>query len=115
MPSTPNALAQAAVWLSSVMTGAIGSILAILAIAGIGAAMLRGSLALRQGARVVLGCFILFGAQVLAGGLVRLASVSPPEREPYDLPPAPQIVLPQTPTTDADPYSGASVPISSNP
>ena len=85
--------------------------LAALAIAGIGLTMLSGRVSARKGIRVIAGCFILFGAQTIAQGLVGLAwdtdqsqhSINPPE-------PLPTMPLPKPSPQNPDPYAGASVP-----
>ena len=45
-------------------------ILCVLAVAFVGMLMLTGRLALREGLRVALGCFILLGAPAIASAFV---------------------------------------------
>lgn len=59
-------LIEAAKWVEALLLGQVGTVVAILAVAWTGALMLQGRLALLTGLRVVMGCFILFGAPVIA-------------------------------------------------
>jgi type IV secretion system protein VirB2 len=75
--------------------------------------MLSGRLDLRRGLVVLAGCFVVFGAPVIAAGLrgdggnsaTELASAPPP------------LVIPALPARNAlsgdpiDPYAGAAVPV----
>lgn len=93
------------------LLGQVGTTIAILAMAGVGLAMLQGRMAVRQGTLVVLGCFILFGAPMIAqalAGLARGANDPPPIA--IAAPPAP-IAIPTPPPPNPDPYAGASVPM----
>lgn len=111
MPSTSNALTTAIDWIAGALTGNLGTMIAVLAIAGTGFAMLQGRLAVRDGARVVLGCFILFGAPAIAHGLAELASASSAQSQSYSAPPPPPPPIPAPPQPNNDPYAGASVPM----
>jgi type IV secretory pathway VirB2 component (pilin) len=107
---TPN-LAAAVGWVSDTLLGGLGSSIAILAIAGVGVAMLQGRLPARRGFYCVLGCFILFGAPSIAQALMTLARGSQQTlpAQPV-IPPAPA-AAPSPPPTNNDPYAGASVPM----
>jgi type IV secretion system protein VirB2 len=100
-------------WLRDLLLGELAYMLAVLAIALVGAAMLQGRLSLRHAARVVLGCFILFGAPVIANGLSGLVQAGGPSlpltTAPLAPPPLPRV--PEPPTPNPDPYAGASVPM----
>lgn len=96
-------------WLVSLMTGSAAVGLCVLAVAVIGSLMLGGRLPVRDGVRVVLGCFVLLGAPtialafVIAGEEISQASQSPelrsqPANPREDLPPS-----------AFDPYAGASL------
>lgn len=106
-----GALAEAVGWVAGVSTGTIGTAVAILAIAGVGFAMLQGRVSVRDGARVVVGCFVLFGAPLIARELLDLAR--------WDAKPAPLVIqpspapiaVPSPPPQNRDPYAGASVPL----
>jgi len=96
-------------WIEGVMVGEIALGVCIIAVAFIGALMLTGRLPLREGARVVVGCFVLLGASVttaeLVGseGTVISAPISPPLPEPTEHP------RPDMPPVHFDPYAGASL------
>ena len=110
-PGQTLALPSAVQWIEAVLLGQVGTTIAILAIAGVGFAMLQGQIALRQGIRVVLGCFILFGAPLIAQGLAGMArGVAEPPPVAIAPPPAP-ITIPTPPPPNPDPYAGASVPM----
>lgn len=99
-------------WIEGTLLGTLATIIAILAVAGIGLLMLQGRFALRQGARVLLGCFILFGAGSIAAGIRSLADDTfGPQiltAEPAAPPPIPLPTPDEAPVYD--PYAGASVP-----
>lgn len=101
-------------WVISVLLGPLGTSVAIMAVALIGFAMLRGRLALRRGAAVVTGCFILFSSRAIAAGLLSITQGTP--AEPAQVRPASEIppyVAATPPPIAYDPYAGASVPVRS--
>lgn len=106
--SDTGALSGAVDWMTGTLLGSAATGLCIIAIAVVGLMMLSGRLALREGARVVLGCFVLLSAPTLAIALRELASggevKAPVEIAAPALPPRP----PQ-PTSTYDPYAGASM------
>lgn len=108
------ALVTAARWIEGVMFGPAASIIAMIAVAGLGFLLLAGRVDLRRGATVVLGCFILFGAPVIAGRLYELATFGSDAAAP-DAPlpsvSAPAPLPPGTKPPVYDPYAGASVPV----
>ncbi|GAA4644443.1 hypothetical protein GCM10023115_24030 [Pontixanthobacter gangjinensis] len=71
--------------------------------------MLTGRLEWRQGVRVIAGCFIIFGAPVIAAGLMGLGQsqsapvIAVPPQSP-DLGPREDL-----PRSDYNPYGGASL------
>lgn len=100
----------AAGWVAAMLTGSVGTIVALIAIAGVGARMLLGRLSIRSGVRVVLGCFILFGAPVIAQALAHLITRTPSTTTSQGqaaMPPP----IPTARTPDRDPYAGASLPM----
>lgn len=111
-PSDGSTLVEAANWAASLLTGSVGTIVAILAVATVGFAMLLGRVSVRDGARVVIGCFILFGAPLIGRELLGLArwNSGPVSVEGQPASPAP-IVIPTPPPRNRDPYAGASVPL----
>lgn len=96
-------------WIEGTLLGTLATIVAILAVAGIGLLMLQGRFALRHGARVLLGCFILFGAASIAAGLRSLTGETAGPQIVDARPPAPAPPLPDQ-SPPYDPYAGASVP-----
>lgn len=105
-----SSLVDAANWIRDALTGSLALSIAILAVAWLGFAMLQGRLLWRDGLRIVLGCFILFGSSAIATSLTSLgqgsrSAVTTVPRSP----PPPAINVPQRPPV-FDPYAGASVP-----
>lgn len=86
-------LASAVQWLADLLTGRIGTAVAVIAIAWLGINMLQGRLALRDGTRVLIGCFILFGAPVITQGLLQSTEGHRVQRassfSPVDITPSP--------------------------
>lgn len=79
-------------WIDGVLFGSLGTSIAVIAVAGFGFAMLQGRLSTRQGLRIVIGCFILFGAPSIARGIAGLGGSG---REPIVIPtPAPVPIQP---------------------
>lgn len=103
-------MVESARWIEGLMLGEIALGLCVIAVAFMGALMLTGRLPLREGARVVVGCFVLLGAPVIAaefvggGGGVNNASALP---APQALPTVSQ--RPDLPPANFDPYAGASL------
>ena len=96
-------------WLTGTLLGTIATGLSIVAIAAVGLMMLSGRLALREGARAILGCFVLFGAPALAMALRDLAKSDRAQAPATEvavpsLPPRPPL-----PSSNYDPYAGASL------
>ena len=110
-----SSLGSAARWIEAVIQGPIMTSLAVLAIAAVGFAMLRGRLSVRRGATVVAGCFIAFGAPSIARSLTDLAysrSVADASSaQNVEAPPPPSFEPPaKAPSQQMDdPYAGASV------
>jgi len=100
-------IALAADWLAQIITGSLGTSIAVIAIGWVGLAMLQGHLDWRRAGRIILGCFILFGSPLIARGLIDAlqgtASLRPN-------PPPPAIVATPTAAPQFDPYAGAALP-----
>jgi type IV secretory pathway VirB2 component (pilin) len=99
-------------WISNGLLGAIGTAVAILAVAGLGLAMMQGRIPARRGAIVVIGCFILFSSRSITTALIsistpRIAEVTVPLAAP------PAYTAPIARPVPYDPYAGASVPVRS--
>jgi type IV secretion system protein VirB2 len=109
-PSGGTPLAESTRWIEGVMLGEIALGVCVIAVAFIGALMLTGRLPLREGARVVIGCFVLLGAPVIAAGfsqsgsaLIGTSAPPPPDVEWSENP------RPDLPAANLDPYAGASL------
>ena len=105
-PIDAGVLIRAVDWLTGTMLGSVATGLGVVAIAVVGLMMLSGRLAWREGARVVLGCFVLFGAPSLAAALRNLAmpDIAVEQVIVPSLPPRPPLA-----TSTYDPYAGASL------
>ncbi|MBX7494876.1 TrbC/VirB2 family protein [Qipengyuania sp. 6B39] len=104
-------MTEAAIWIANLLTGTAASIVATLAVAVIGLLLLSGRVDVSRTMRVVLGCFVIFGAGVIAAGLTDLASgASDRSAQVATLPPPPAYVPPDTDAGGYDPYAGAAVP-----
>lgn len=104
-----TAVTSAASWVEAVLLGSVATALCVAAVALLGMSMLTGRLSMREGVRVLLGCFVLMGAPLIAGALMREASgVS---SSPADLPATSPNTRVETLHAPApyDPYAGASV------
>lgn len=66
---TGSVAGNAGDWLGELLGGELASALCIVAIAMLGMLMLGGRLPLRTGLKIVMGCFLLLGASLVAGGL----------------------------------------------
>lgn len=107
-PGSDSALAASVDWINGVLLGSLATGLCILAVSAVGLLMLIGQLPIRQGMRVILGCFVLLGAPVIAAGLAGVwQAASPPASEPMVF--TPENSREALPPADYDPYAGASV------
>lgn len=57
-------------WITDTLLGDLAVTLCVIAVALVGFSMLTGRLAIRRGAQVVLGCFVLLGAPLIAASLI---------------------------------------------
>ena len=106
-PTSGGVLVNAGAWLTGTLLGTAAITLCTLAVAFVGLQMLTGRLDVRRGLRVVLGCFVLLGAPVIANGLLAGAqAVGGTAPEPKSL----DITVPEPPPpAHYDPYAGASL------
>jgi len=85
---------------------------ATLSVAYVGFLMLSGRIEVRRAGQVLIGCFILFGAPAIAGGirasLLADSVAAAPLEDAADMEPSAPIV-PQSMPRSYDPYAGASV------
>jgi len=108
-PPPESVLTSAADWITSAVFGDLAVSLCVIAVAFVGLQLLSGRLAARDGLRVVICCFVLFGAPTIAAGLLATAEEASPGTEPKPVAieaPTPQ---PSLPPANYDPYAGASL------
>lgn len=75
-PAGSGVLVSAVNWLQGTLLGTIATVVAVIAVATVGFMMLTGRINWRYGITVVIGCFILFGASSIVGGIQSTASLS---------------------------------------
>lgn len=68
-PQGSGAILGAVNWVQGTLLGAVATSVAVIAVAAVGFMMLTGRMDWRRGAMVILGCFILFGAAAIVGGI----------------------------------------------
>ena len=68
-PQGSGPIINAVAWLQGTILGTVATVVAVIAVAVVGFMMLTGRINWRYGATVVLGCFILFGAASIVGGI----------------------------------------------
>ena len=74
-PQGSGPIVAALSWLQGTMLGNVATAVAVMAVAAVGFMMLTGRLNWRFGATVIIGCFILFGAASIVGGIQGAAAV----------------------------------------
>ncbi|ATY32586.1 TrbC/VirB2 family protein [Sphingomonas psychrotolerans] len=114
-PVEPGPLLEAVTWLEGTALGTVATTVGVLVVAGIGLSMLAGRIHWRKGLTVVIGCFVLFGARGIAGGILgmvrgRSATVEVRQAEATLSPLTSIPKAPAPPVPAYDPYAGASVP-----
>jgi type IV secretory pathway VirB2 component (pilin) len=120
-PSGSHPLLAAVQWLEGTLLGTVATMVAVICVAVAGFMMLSGRIDVRYGVSVVLGCFILFGASSIVGGIQSAAAQFGGISGGYEAPP-PVVTVEQSPLpvisagparpepSRADPYAGAAVP-----
>jgi type IV secretory pathway VirB2 component (pilin) len=68
-PEGSGVIIGAVNWLQGTLLGTFATVVAVIAVASVGFLMLSGRIDWRRGATVILGCFILFGAASIVGGI----------------------------------------------
>jgi type IV secretion system protein VirB2 len=68
-PAGAGPIVGALQWLQGTLLGTAATVVAVIAVATVGFLMLAGRLNWRYGATVIIGCFILFGAASIVGGI----------------------------------------------
>lgn len=76
-PEGSGVLISAARWVQGTLLGTLATVAAVIAVAVVGFMMLTGRMNWRYGAMVILGCFILFGAASIVGGIQSAAQAVP--------------------------------------
>lgn len=71
--------------------------------------MLTGRFPIRRGLHIVLGCFILLGAPMIAGAFLSLTEGANQTAPPMQAPPVAETPRDDLPPADYDPYAGASL------
>jgi type IV secretory pathway VirB2 component (pilin) len=107
-PPGSSAFVTATEWMTGTLLGTVAVSLCVVAVAFVGLMMMTGRFAVRDGLRVVIGCFVLLGASTIAAGLRGAAN------EAYSAQPGVVIVQslpepPPLPQSTYDPYAGASL------
>src|SRR5215813_3231590 len=72
-PAGSGPLIAALNWIEGTLLGNIATAIAVIAVAMVGFMMLTGRLNWRFGATVIVGCFVLFGAATIVGGIRAVA------------------------------------------
>lgn len=96
-------------WTNGVLLGELAIGLCVIAVASVGLMMLGGRLPVRQGMRVVLGCFVLLGAPVIAAAFVTSWEDAVPPAPLPAIEPSPELPRVDLPPANYDPYAGASL------
>jgi type IV secretion system protein VirB2 len=68
-PAGASPILSAVTWMQDTLLGEVASGVAVIAVAVVGFMMLSGRLNWRYGATVIVGCFVLFGAATIVGGI----------------------------------------------
>lgn len=72
-PQGSGVLIGALTWMQDTVLGTVATTVAVMAVAMVGFMMLTGRMNWRYGATVIIGCFILFGAASIVGGIQAVA------------------------------------------
>jgi type IV secretion system protein VirB2 len=73
-PAGSGPVVNAVQWLQGTLLGTVATVVAVIAVASVGFMLLTGRMNWRFGSVVILGCFILFGAATIVGGIQQAAS-----------------------------------------
>lgn len=112
-PDGSSALVAAAAWVQGTLLGTVATTVAVVAVASVGFLMLSGRVSFRHGATVIAGCFVLFGASSIVGGITGVAGSDGAAAQAYAAPPPVPVAEPSVAASSAapyDPYAGASMP-----
>lgn len=112
----PPAIVAAIAWIEHVLLGTAATMLATIAVAGVGMLLLTGRIEIRRGASIIIGCFLIFGAATIANGIMSAAlkddapAVANPAPPPPSYPQSPNPVQKGQNTPGYDPYAGVALP-----
>jgi type IV secretion system protein VirB2 len=73
-PTGSGPILNAVNWLQGTLLGNVATAIAVLAVGAVGLMMLTGRIDWRRGATVIVGCFIVFGAASIVGGIQSISS-----------------------------------------
>ena len=73
-PQGSSPISNALDWIQGTLMGKVATTVAVIAVAAVGFMMLTGRMNWRFGATVIVGCFILFGAATIVGGIQAVAN-----------------------------------------
>ncbi len=74
VPQGSSPISNALDWIQGTLMGKVATTVAVIAVAMVGFLMLTGRMNWRFGATVIVGCFILFGAATIVGGIQAVAN-----------------------------------------
>lgn len=75
-PRGAGPIVAAISWVQGTLLGNIATAAAVIAVAVVGFMMLTGRMNWKHGITVVLGCFIIFGAAAIVGGIQQAAQMA---------------------------------------
>lgn len=102
-------MVESARWIEGVVLGEIALEVCVIAVAFIGALLLTGRLPLREGMRIVVGCFVLLGAPVIAAGVLEISASPFTAARPTRQTGVQPALRPELPRASYNPYAQASV------
>jgi len=73
-PQGSSPISNALDWIQGTLMGKVATTVAVIAVAMVGFMMLTGRMNWKFGATVIVGCFILFGAATIVGGIQAVAN-----------------------------------------
>jgi type IV secretory pathway VirB2 component (pilin) len=75
-PAGAGPILAAVNWVQGTLLGNVATAVAVIAVAVVGFMMLTGRMNWKHGITVILGCFVLFGATVIVGGIQSAARLA---------------------------------------
>lgn len=107
-PEPSSSILTAVDWINDLLLGSLATGVCVLAVAAVGAMMLLGRVPFRSGFRVILGCFVLLGAPVLASAFLTAPNHEAPPVDPQPFIESSEARMLGGPS-EFDPYAGASL------